>query len=124
MKLVRSEAETEALEQSLGDDDVLVTSDIGVVEVRRGLERYHDRETSRRRWEIAAERLRVIALSGEMIESAASVPPPLLRTLDAIHLASALVLKPELDAFVVYDRRLAAAAAALGVPVSSPGAAA
>ena len=124
MKLVRSEAETEALEQSLGDDDVLVTSDIGVVEVRRGLERYPDRETSRRRWEIAAERLRVIALSGEMIESAASVTPPLLRTLDAIHLASALVLKPELDAFVVYDRRLAAAAAALGLPVSSPGAAA
>lgn len=124
MKLVRSAAETEALEQSLGDDDVLVTSDIGVVEVRRGLERYHDRELSRRRWESAAERLRVIALSEEMIETAASVPPTLLRTLDAIHLASALVLKPELDAFVVYDRRLAAAAAALGLPVSSPGAAA
>ena len=124
MKLVRSEAETEALEQSLGDDDVLVTSDIGVVEVRRGLERYPDRETSRRRWESTAERLRVVALSEETIETASSVPPPLLRTLDAIHLASALVLKPELDAFVVYDRRLAAAAAALGLPVSSPGAAA
>jgi len=124
MKLVRTEAESEALEQWLGERDVLVTSVIGVVEVQRGIERYSDRETSRLRWEIAADRLRVIKVSEATIESAATVPPAALKSLDAIHLATALVLKPELDAFVVYDRRLAEAAMALGLPVSSPGAAA
>jgi len=46
-----------------------------------------------------------------------------LKTLDAIHLATALSL-PELDKIVVCDRRLAAAAAAHGLRVYAPGAAA
>jgi uncharacterized protein len=48
-----------------------------------------------------------------------------LRSLDAIHLATAHLLTSEstetLDAFVAYDRRLLLAAAAVGMPVVSPG---
>jgi hypothetical protein len=52
-------------------------------------------------------------------------PPPrtTIRSLDAIHLATAdAVLGDDLTAFVSYDRRLLAAATALGLPTTSPGA--
>ena len=124
MKLVRDEAESPALKAALGPDDRIATSAVGDVEVRRVIERFPDREAARQLWEAAASGLRIMELTEQIGDLAATAPPTLLRTLDAIHLASALVLKPELDAFVVYDRRLAAAAAALGLPVSSPGAAA
>jgi predicted nucleic acid-binding protein len=48
------------------------------------------------------------------------IGPAWLRTLDAIHLASALQVLPALDAFVTYDDRLAAAARSLGLPVVRP----
>lgn len=44
-----------------------------------------------------------------------------LRTLDAIHLASALSLADELDAFVTYDDRLTATARSAGLMVAAPG---
>ena len=123
VKLIRDEAETEALEAEIGDERI-ATSLVGSIELRRALEREPQEGTAAARWAYLHERLDVIAVTRATGEQAGTVPPPLLRTLDAIHLATALVLKPELDAFVVYDRRLAAAAAALGLPVSSPGAAA
>jgi uncharacterized protein len=48
------------------------------------------------------------------------VEPALVRTLDAIHLATAMALVPDLDAFVTYDDRMAEAARALGLPVVRP----
>jgi len=48
------------------------------------------------------------------------VGPAGLRSLDAIHLASALTLGDELDAFVTYDARQADAARAAGLTVESP----
>lgn len=44
----------------------------------------------------------------------------MLRTLDAIHLATALRLGSDLDAVVTYDNRLAEAARTLGLPVAAP----
>jgi predicted nucleic acid-binding protein len=55
-----------------------------------------------------------------VLSSAASVEPPELGTLDAIHLATALPLAAELDAFVTYDRQLARAARGAGLRVESP----
>ena len=54
------------------------------------------------------------------VRRAALVEPVALRTLDAIHLATALALVQELDAFVTYDDRLADAARTLGLPVIRP----
>jgi uncharacterized protein len=44
----------------------------------------------------------------------------LLRTLDALHLATAVIIASELDAFVTYDKRLADAAAGVGLEVAAP----
>ena len=52
---------------------------------------------------------------------AASYAQPHLRSLDAIHLATAEEVRGELTAFLTYDKRLAAAAEAIGLPVESPG---
>ncbi len=55
-----------------------------------------------------------------IVRHAAQVGPVSLRTNDAIHLATALAMVPELDAFVTYDDRLADAARTLGLPVVRP----
>jgi len=66
-------------------------------------------------------RMVVIGLHRSVVVAAGGQEPPGLRSLDAIHLASALELGPELDAFLTYDRRLAIAARDLGLLVESPG---
>jgi predicted nucleic acid-binding protein len=88
------------------------------------------RRGSRAELEQAADVLKstvIIKLTPEMLERAADLEPSTLRSLDAIHLATALYLRSEgaveISHFVVYDRRLAAAARDLGFSVASPGAA-
>lgn len=65
---------------------------------------------------------RLLVIEARILDTAARLSPPSLRSLDAIHLASALELRDELTAFVAYDDRLLAAASALGMPVASPSA--
>ncbi len=65
--------------------------------------------------------LRIVAITTELLHAAGRVKPPRLRTLDAIHLATALHFREDLTAFVSYDRRLAEAAVAAGLPVRAPG---
>ena len=62
-----------------------------------------------------------IELTDEVLSKAAGVRPATLRTIDAVHLASALVLRRELTTFVSYDKRLLAAAREAGLPTASPG---
>jgi predicted nucleic acid-binding protein len=51
---------------------------------------------------------------------AAQLPPPQVRTLDALHIASASGLS-DLEAIVTYDARMITAATGYGLPVASPG---
>jgi predicted nucleic acid-binding protein len=51
-----------------------------------------------------------IAIDDEIVEAAMAEPDRSLRSLDAIHLATARLLGPDLDAVVTYDERLATAA--------------
>lgn len=62
----------------------------------------------------------LVPLSGQVLDVAADLADPLLRSLDAIQLASAVELQEELTAFVVYDHRLAQAAIEAGLPVVRP----
>jgi len=55
-----------------------------------------------------------------ILATAGRMAPPTLRTLDAIHLATALAFGDELTAVVTYDRRMADAARDLGMAVASP----
>ena len=61
-----------------------------------------------------------VQLTPSLLERAALLEPPELRSLDAIHLATALSLGDELDGLVTYDERLARAARESGVPTLAP----
>jgi predicted nucleic acid-binding protein len=61
-----------------------------------------------------------IALNALIRDAAANVPGP-VRSLDAIHVASAELLGSELIALVTYDHRMAEAARGAGLPVAMPG---
>ena len=55
-----------------------------------------------------------------MLDTAGVLEPRILRTLDAIHVASALAVGDDLVAVVTYDERMAAATQLLGLPVVAP----
>ncbi|MGH3150230.1 MAG: type II toxin-antitoxin system VapC family toxin [Streptosporangiaceae bacterium] len=65
-------------------------------------------------------RIARVALTPDVLDNSATLPPQGLAPALAIHLASALALKQDLTAFVAYDERLLAAAAGAGLPVASP----
>jgi predicted nucleic acid-binding protein len=119
LKLVLPEAETPALE-------LWLTERIGLPKVSSRLLRIELLRTVRRYAPTRAERAHVV-LSGialASIDDAASAAEtlgdPLLRSLDAIHLATALAMQSTLSALVTYDKRLASAASAAGLPVAAP----
>ncbi|WP_322760857.1 type II toxin-antitoxin system VapC family toxin [Frankia sp. Cr2] len=64
----------------------------------------------------------IVEVTPPVLGDATCVPPPGLRTLDAIHLATALDLGDALDVMLTYDKLLAEAARATGLVVESPGA--
>lgn len=66
------------------------------------------------------ERLDLIRIDDELLDSAGGLDPRILRSLDAIHLAAALIVTPRLDGVVTYDDRIASAALLLGLQVFSP----
>jgi uncharacterized protein len=51
---------------------------------------------------------------------AQTAKPATVRSLDAIHLGTALYSRSQLTSFVTYDKRLRDAADAAGLPVDSP----
>jgi predicted nucleic acid-binding protein len=61
-----------------------------------------------------------IAIDDEVVEGAMSEPDRGLRSLDAIHLATARIFGPDLDAFITYDDRLGRAVQDAGMVVASP----
>jgi predicted nucleic acid-binding protein len=71
---------------------------------------------SRRRFEY-------IQIDEDVVRTAMVEPDLLLRSVDAIHLATARMLGPELTALLTYDDRLAHAATDAGIPVHTPHAA-
>jgi uncharacterized protein len=66
------------------------------------------------------ERLSLLRLDDSLLDTAAQLDGPSLRSLDAIHLAAAQALGAELDGVVTYDVRMQAAANGLGLSVASP----
>ncbi len=64
--------------------------------------------------------MRLIELDREILRAAAQLEPPEVRSLDAIHVASALAVADELGALFTYDRQVVQAARAAGLAVESP----
>ena len=117
VKLTVDEDGSSAMERWYVETERVLTSVVGIVETRRAVGR---RPYDPVHLGLLLHSLEAVALTPRVAERAAAVRPPGLRTLDAIHLATALELGADLDAFVTYDDRLAAAARALGLPVVSP----
>ena len=120
VKLVAPEAESDAMASFIAEHRSQSTSVVGLVEVRRAAARRPG--VTEARVDDVLVRVIGIAFDPDVAAAAATIGPSTLRTLDAIHLVSAAALGSGLEAFVTYDRRLADAARALGMPVASPGA--
>lgn len=119
VKLVVRESETDALRTYLADAQ-LVTSELSLTEVSRAA---HLRTGAPEVFEQADAVLRrfdIMALDEELHRAAARAEPRELRTLDAIHLVSALRLSDRLAAVVAYDKRLAQAVRDAGLTVDAP----
>lgn len=68
----------------------------------------------------ALRRVVLVPVDDEVLDIAAHVADPGVRSLDAIHLATALSLGDDLGVLLTYDARMAEAARSLGLPVESP----
>lgn len=119
VKLVVSEPESTALRLYLVDHRERVSSTLAHVEVCRAVRRKGASEAALRRAEQVLARIGLVALDEPLLRAAAALSPTGLRSLDAVHLATALSLDG-LDAVVTYDRRFDAAAAEAGLAVESP----
>jgi predicted nucleic acid-binding protein len=117
VKLVVAEPESAEMERWYVESERVLTSLIGVIETRRAVSR---RPHDSAHLEHVLERIEVIGIDRPIADRAAAILPVAIRTLDAIHLATALAARPGLDAFVTYDDRLATAARTLGLPVVAP----
>ncbi len=119
-KLVVSEPESAHLRQWLRERGSvpMVTNSIGVVELRRLAARVNQQVLSTAVRLLA--RIGVVGVTPDALALAAEIPPPEVRTLDALHIASAAMLS-DLESVVTYDERMATAAIAYGLPVAAPG---
>ncbi|MQS12131.1 type II toxin-antitoxin system VapC family toxin [Streptomyces kaniharaensis] len=123
LKLVVPEDESAALRTFLSSrgSEGHATSALAQVEVPRALIRIGAPQELLDSSEDLLDRLLRIRLSDPALRAARRFPARHLRTLDAIHLASAEHLEHTLTAFVTYDKRLADAAGERDLPVVSPG---
>ncbi len=122
VKLALTEPESAALARWLAEraDQPLVSSSLHRAEVPRAVWRAEPGALPRSYRLI--KRIARVVLTADVLDNSATLPPRELSAAQAIHLASALVLKRDLTAFVAYDEPLLAAAREAGLPVASPGA--
>lgn len=120
VKLVVEEPESAALAKFLDDqpDAVLCTSVVGEVELHRAAAR-HSAAAERAALTVLAQ-VGVLPLSREISWAASSLQPTGLRTLDALHIATAASMGSDLRALVAYELRLFEAAVEMDLPVASP----
>jgi predicted nucleic acid-binding protein len=121
VKLVVREPESQALIEFLRDRPDRVSSALVLAEVPRALRRARLGTAVRRRAREILARVALVDIDRRALTFAAAIDPPTVRTLDAIHLATALVLREDLRALVTYDRRLAASAERADLQVQRPG---
>jgi predicted nucleic acid-binding protein len=65
-------------------------------------------------------RVDLVAIDDRILDAAGILEPRILRTLDAVHLATALAIGDDLYVVVTYDERMVAAAGLVGLATASP----
>jgi predicted nucleic acid-binding protein len=119
VKLARQEAETDALRAWIAaNPSPLTASSLARTEAARALIRNEPAALPVLRSVLAL--LLQKPITDAILDAAARLPGATLRSLDAIHLATAEELAPVLTWFVAYDKRLAETARLRGLPVVSP----
>lgn len=121
VKLVQPEAESDALLRHLAGEAVLATSALARVEVLRAVQPDGEHALSIARDQL--DRLHQVAVGPAVLDRAASIAPgALLRSLDAIHVATAMLIGRDLLEVVTYDQRMANTCRDVGLPTAAPGA--
>jgi uncharacterized protein len=120
VKLAHAEAESEALRAWLEEriDTPWTSSVLVEVETLRALARHAPAAVPR--LHPVLDLVNMVDLGPGIRILAQTVKPATVRSLDAIHLATALSIGPHLSAFVTYDKRLADAARQAGLPIEAP----
>ena len=120
MKTFFAEPESAALGEYLTsfESPRFVSSALLMVEARRSVLR--SVPTALPRVDIELLDVIQVDLSGQLLEAASRLADPGLRNLDAIHVATAVSIREDIDVLVSYDRRMLAAAAAHGLPIAAP----
>ena len=120
VKLVHAEQESQALRDWLDEraETRWISSVLAEIESFRALARSAPEAISR--LPAVLDQIDLIPLEPSVRILAQTVKPPAVRSLDAIHLGTALHARHQLSSFVTYDKRLLDAAAAAGLPVVAP----
>ena len=120
VKLVHAEPESPALRLWLDEraETGWISSALTEIESFRALARYAPQAVSR--LPAVLDQIDLIDLDQRIRILARTVQPVTVRSLDAIHLGTALQSRPGLTSFVTYDKRLLDAARVAGLPVDSP----
>lgn len=117
VKLLVAEPETAALRAYLRSRPVRAASALVRTELRRAAVRLPGDLLP------TAERLlaglALVPVDDALLDTAGTLGPAVLRSLDAIHLAAALRVAP-VEAVITYDDRMSTAAASLGLRVAAP----
>jgi uncharacterized protein len=119
VKLAVLERESLALRRYLRRRRPLVSSALARTEVLRALLPAGDEAMSRGR--AALQRIDLVRVNERILNAAGVLRPPQLRSLDAIHLATAQELGDDMTALISYDDRMVAAAKQLGYRIVQPG---
>lgn len=118
VKLAVREPESLALRRYLRRKQPLVSSALARTEVLRALLPAGDEAIIRGR--AVLQRIDLVRVNDRILNAAGALRPPELRSLDAIHLATAQELGTELRGLVTYDDRMVIAATQLGCNVVQP----
>ena len=119
VKLVVAEEESTSLQTWITPrEDQVFSSDLLRTELLRAARRVAPRSMVQAR--LLLDSLHLLRLDSKTFERAGLLAPNTLRSLDAIHLASAMEVGDDLQGIICYDRRLNAAAAQLGITAVAP----
>jgi uncharacterized protein len=118
VKLAVAEAESLALRSHLRRRRPLVSSALARTEVLRALLPAGEVALSRGREVL--RRLDLVRINDRVLDAAGILEPAQVRSLDAIHLATAQLLGDDLGQLITYDDRMADAARSLGFKTTSP----
>jgi predicted nucleic acid-binding protein len=119
VKLIVEEAESPALWDFLGGEHGrYISSSLLRTEVLRAVAKHGPEALTAAR--DGLQRVDLVAIDDRILDSAGLLHPDVLRSLDAIHVATAVAIGDDLDVIVTYDERMIRASSRMGIPTAAP----